>query len=356
MLAHPERDPVAQTDYRRIFMGLPTPIALISMTDGGPRIISVSDRFAEQVSTPGSRLDGRRLASVFRHRSGERLQAAVRDCVEQGAPVRTWIVRASGNRLLRLEIEARPLHDHVLLTIAEVAWATGGERRVTGPSADLSFVLAQAEQDERRRVGRELHDSTSQLLVAAQLGLGALQRRSNLSAEASGIAADVRRSLAIAQKEIRTFSFMLHPPSLRNGGFPAALRDFGSGFGLRTGLEVTVEIDEGPWSLPRATEMALFRVAQEGLMNVYRHAKARRASVRLVRDRESVSLEIEDDGIGLPQTVGRDGRPSAPLGVGISGMLARMTQLGGSLSLRSGRAGLRVRASAPLALGPSGLA
>jgi len=356
MLAHPERNPVAETDYRRIFMALPTPIALISMENGDPTIVTVSDRFAEQVGAPGRRLDGRRLSSVFRRRSGERLCRAVTDCAEASAPARTWIIRASGDRLLRMEMEARPLDDRVLLTIVEVAWAAGGDRRAAGPATDLSFVLAQAEQDERRRVGRELHDSTSQLLVAAQLGLGALQRRVKLPPETAAIAAEVRQSIAAAQREIRTFSFMLHPPSLRDGGFPNALRDFGAGFGLRTGLEVTVEIDDGPWSLPKATEMALFRVAQEGLMNVYRHAKARRASVRLVRDLGSVSLEIEDDGVGLPQIPGGDGGPVAPLGVGIAGMLARMTQLGGSLSLRSGRAGLRVRASAPLAMRPGGLA
>jgi signal transduction histidine kinase len=221
------------------------------------------------------------------------------------------------------------------------------DRETTQALADSALALAHAELNERRRVGRELHDSTSQLLVVAGLGLSALERRIDLSGEPRKIVSGVRRSIAGAQREIRNFSYMLHPPELRDEGLEKALEEFSTGFGLRTGLNVSVSIEDSPWALSEIMKMTLFRVAQEALMNVYRHAKAGCASVRLRREGWTAVLEVEDDGIGLNRP--RGFKPLA-IGVGISGMRARMAQLGGSLTLDSGGPGLTVRACVPLAL------
>jgi signal transduction histidine kinase len=229
------------------------------------------------------------------------------------------------------------------------------DRETSQALADSALALAHAELNERRRVGRELHDSTSQLLVVAGLGLSALERRIELTGEPRRIVNGVRRSIVGAQREIRNFSYMLHPPELQEDGLQKALETFSAGFGLRTGLDVSVSIEDSPWSLSEVTEMAFFRVAQEALMNVYRHAKARRASLRLRREGATAVLEIEDDGVGLNHP--RFGRKPIAIGVGVSGMKARMAQLGGSLTLESGSAGLTVRACAPLAgleAGPRG--
>ena len=206
----------------------------------------------------------------------------------------------------------------------------------------LRECLAHAEASERRRIGRELHDSTSQLLVAAQLSLAAVERRTFLTPEAQAALADARRSIAGAQAEIRAFSFLLHPPALQTQGLARCLRAFGSGFAHRTDLAITVKVGRNVPRLADHLELALYRIAQEGLMNVYRHARATTTSIRLRRVDSGILLEIEDDGVGLaPRDRSR--------GVGIAGMQARMTQVGGTLSFETERKGLLVRAAAPIA-------
>jgi signal transduction histidine kinase len=204
---------------------------------------------------------------------------------------------------------------------------------------DAAMALAQAEQNERRRIGRELHDSTAQLLVAARLGLGGLER-SRLSAPGRRILEEVRTTLANAQTEIRNLTYVLHPPPPQGEGLDRMLRAFARGFAQRTGLKISVRATSRARSLPSEVEVALFRIAQEALMNVYRHANARHAWVRLQRQAGRLTLEVEDDGVGLSA-----GGREAPSGVGVSGMRARMVQLGGSLDLAPAAHGLVVRAS-----------
>lgn len=345
MLARTQAGPLGSTDYRSVFGALPMPMALVSAEGSAVRVLAVTERLAGQLGVHAADLEHRTLDQVFPPRSAERLRQAIGAAVRSEQPVLTRVALARGERVTRLDVEARATGEGVLLSFAEAVRASGV--RLGATAADPALAVAQAEQNERRRVGRELHDCTSQLLVAAQLGLSALERRAELKGETRRIAADVRRSILSALTEIRTFSFLLHPPGLVDNGLPKALEDFGAGFGPRTGLKVTVEADAGPWTLPRTMEMALFRVAQEALMNVHRHADARRATVRLLREASAVVLEVEDDGVGLGRRSGR-AAPPEPLGVGLSGMLARMTQLGGSLTLEEQAKGLKVRAWAPL--------
>ena len=230
----------------------------------------------------------------------------------------------------------------------------GGVQRILGVTTDetehyehqaelaaAANALAHAELNERRRIGRELHDSTAQLLVAARLGLNRLSTHGQLTGEPLRVLDDARQAIERAQHEIRNFSFVLHPPALLEaGGLEDSLRAFAVGFGRRTGLEITTEIGRRNLHLPFRAKVALFRVAQEALMNVYRHAQATSAVLRLKHRRGRVMLEVEDDGVGLPG----DGR-TPPEGVGVSGMRARMRQLGGAFELTSGAVGVLVRAS-----------
>lgn len=230
--------------------------------------------------------------------------------------------------------------DGTIRRIIGLACDVTEERRIADQLAKVSAALSMAEENERRLIGRELHDSTAQLLVAAGLGLSALQRRTSLKPDAQQIVADLRSTIAAAQREIRNFSYMLHPPSLRRAGLAQAISEFASGFGRRTGLRITVDLPE-LGTMPEPVEMALFRVAQEALMNTSRHAKAHQALIRLRRDGATVVLEVEDDGIGM---VGRAPTP----GVGIAAMTARMQQLGGELDLGPGGLGFRVTAKLTL--------
>lgn len=214
--------------------------------------------------------------------------------------------------------------------------------------AAAANALAHAELNERRRIGRELHDSTSQLLVAARLGLNRLTGRQRLDDEALRVVEDAREAIEGAQREIRNFSFLLHPPSLIEAGLEESLRTFAVGFARRTGIDITVEVARGGWRLPFTIKVALFRVAQEALMNVYRHARAARAVVRLKHKGRRIVLEIEDDGIGMREAA----MESVIEGVGISGMRARMMQVGGAFDLVAGHMGVLVRASVAHELKP----
>ena len=254
-------------------------------------------------------------------------------------------LRAADGRWLWIDVRsrvfARDLAGRVQRIIG-VATDITAARRHADALADAARALASAEQNERRRIGRELHDATSQYLVGARLSLGALQRRVGPDAKTVALFEDVRTSISSAEREIRSVSYFLHPPGLEHDGLQKALSEFASGFSGRTGLSISVSTaDEPPPVLAPAVEMSLFRVAQEALMNVYRHADAKSVEIRLGRQGRSFALEVEDDGVGLG---------SEPLrnGVGVPGMEARMGHLGGSFSLERGVKGVKVRALVPI--------
>lgn len=215
------------------------------------------------------------------------------------------------------------------------------ERRSMAEALDAaSKALLDAAESERRRVGRELHDSTAQHLVAIDLGLGALQRRIvGMSDAETRIFRDVKVSLAAAQREIRAFSYLLHPPLLKRRGLVDTTRRFVEGFGRRATLDIDLRLPSRLRALPEDVEIVLFRVTQEALMNVFRHADARRVRVEIIVRKDAAVVEVEDDGVGMA-----DATP----GVGITGMRARLAQLGGRLTLTPLLVGTKVRAFIPL--------
>jgi signal transduction histidine kinase len=158
--------------------------------------------------------------------------------------------------------------------------------------------------DERRRIAQELHDSTGQNLTAA--GLGMSRARTLLAGAHSAeddesllaAIADAGHYLAEAQREIRVLSYLLHPPHLRSGRLAEALEDYAFGFGKRAGLKVTVDIAPAAGSIDDDVAVHLFRVCQEALTNVYRHANAHKARVVLEVD-NTIRLTVKDDGIGF---------------------------------------------------------
>lgn len=235
--------------------------------------------------------------------------------------------------------------------------ADGSVRRVIGAASDLTMVSAQAqaleraevalataEADERRRIGRELHDSTAQHLVAVGLSLAALERRTVFRESDQAILRDIRNSLSAAHREIRTFAFVLHPPQTEHRPFQDRLRMFADGFGRRASLRISVSSRGEPRQLSGSVEVALFRIFQEALMNVHRHASARSVSVLLDYRKDRVALVIEDDGVGIAESLAHD----EETGVGIASMRGRLMQLGGQLELANGQGGLRLSAELPI--------
>jgi signal transduction histidine kinase len=232
--------------------------------------------------------------------------------------------------------------------------AKGAVRIVLGNATDITDYAAaaveaagvsvqRAEENERARIGRELHDSTSQYLVAASLGLGATLRTEGLSEALQARLRDVQNSLEMAQAEIRAFSYFLHPPELRELGLRKTVEKFCAGFARRSGLAIAFSANQVPRELSSESEHALFRVCQEALMNVYRHAFARGVRVDLQPKDGHLVLEVRDDGVGVD---GVDRFEHG--GIGVAGMRARMRSVGGDLSLDYLGPGLGVVARTPL--------
>jgi signal transduction histidine kinase len=187
--------------------------------------------------------------------------------------------------------------------------------------------ILQAQDEERRRIARELHDGTSQQVALAQLTLEAM-RSARTFEEVEAKCLDIESVLSAAQHQMRTMSYVLHPPELTSRGIVHALTTFLNGFGRRTGLTVNFDNLAGRLRRSESLDMALYRVAQEALVNVSKHACATQVNVRLRTVAKHLVLEIEDDGIGIPREIA-EGRMQEAVGVGLSGMRARVEALGG---------------------------
>ncbi|MBA1157646.1 histidine kinase [Microvirga mediterraneensis] len=218
----------------------------------------------------------------------------------------------------------------------------------------LSERLLNVQEEERERIAVELHDSTAQHLVAVSLNL---MQVGSLRLPPSGrrILDEIDRSLEEALKELRIFTYLLHPPRLENDGLVSTVQDFAEGFAKRTDLETILRFDEAADGLSVDLQRALFRIVQEGLANVHRHAEASQVVLSLRLTSDQVILSVADNGRGMRRDRAEMGARQASLGVGIPGMRIRLGQFGGSLRIRSGRRGTIIRAAAPRVT-PKGMA
>lgn len=214
----------------------------------------------------------------------------------------------------------------------------------------LSTRLLQLQDEERRRLGRELHDSLAQSVLAVNLNLAqAAQSSDSLGERAKHALAEARRLLQGMSREIRTLSYLLHPPLLDELGLVSAIREYAEGFSERSGVQMELHLQTGFGRLPQEAETALFRIVQESLTNIQRHSGSQTATIRLRGDSTCVNLEVSDRGRGMAKNAMERGNGSSSrLGVGILGMRERMTQLGGKLEIESSLSGTTVRASIPL--------
>jgi PAS domain S-box-containing protein len=210
--------------------------------------------------------------------------------------------------------------------------------------------LLRLQDEERRRIARELHDTTAQNLAALNMNLVLLEKAVPPDDARSGrLLADCQQLADHIALEIRTLSYRLHPPLLDEFGLVRAMRDYAEGFSQRSGIRVELDAPEDLGRLLEDTEMALFRVLQESLGNVHRHSGSPVARIRLARNDTQLRLEIRDEGHGLPaDLVNVEGSLGAAAGVGFLGMRERMQQLGGSLELETGLPGALVRAVLPI--------
>ena len=218
--------------------------------------------------------------------------------------------------------------------------------RVLAALNETSGQLLHAQEQERQRIAIELHDSMNQHLAAMVLTVGQLRRRLSEGRDVRAQLDDLEKLAQQATRETRVLSYLLNASRDEREPLTAALRRLVQGFGSRTELEATLETDGPVDAINTAVQHALFRVVQEALTNVHRHAQATKVTVRLQASARHVSLSIADDGRGMPSARAGDD-DEAPLGVGIPGMRARIEQLRGTLDIASHASGTVVTAKVP---------
>jgi len=205
----------------------------------------------------------------------------------------------------------------------------------------LRHSLNESQSVERQRMARELHDSTSQLLAGIGLLLGRLEHQSP-NPESKSLVEELQELVREAQQEIRSISYLAHPPSIEKLGFERAMKSLVDGFARRAAFESSFEIRGDMHPLSPDVEGTLYRIAQESLSNVHRHARATQVRVLLCFRRRAVHLIITDDGIGISRDT-MAGRGS--VGVGLSSMRERLTESRGRLSIRRLSPGTAIIAS-----------
>ncbi|MDH5234893.1 MAG: PAS domain S-box protein, partial [Gemmatimonadota bacterium] len=259
----------------------------------------------------------------------------------------------TGERVIGLmNLDLIPLDGevHALATMRDIT----AQRRAEESSRRFLGRLLGAEEAERRRIARELHDSTAQDLVAVTLTLAAERDRlaaqgvEHLHALDDGLA-----TLEHAANDIRTLAYVLHPPHLEDEGLARAVRHYVHGFGARTGIAVSADVDDAAGRFDEVAEIVIFRVLQECLGNIHRHAASPTAAVRLAREDGALVLEVRDAGRGMkaplddaPEGMAAEGM-TEEAGLGLRGMRERLRNIGGRLEVASGSGGTTVRAILP---------
>jgi PAS domain S-box-containing protein len=259
------------------------------------------------------------------------------------------IMEANINITPTKEVE-RQLQLLVQTLETRIAERTQKLEQATDKLRELSGKLLRTQDEERRRIARELHDGVGQLLAAMNMNLSNLKNEEDgLSEEASRRLDENTALIEQASQEIRTISHLLHPPLLDVMGLESALRWYVDGYSERSKITVDMELTAGfSDGLPRDFALSLFRIVQECLTNVHRHSESASAHIVVTRTSSEITLETKDDGKGIPQEIQSKISSGASSGVGLRGIRERIRQFGGRLEIHSGQGGTRIIATLPL--------
>jgi signal transduction histidine kinase len=220
---------------------------------------------------------------------------------------------------------------------------------VNGNLRELSARLMQLQDDERRRIARELHDSVGQLLAALAMNLSTVRSDVERLTETAAMLSDSEALVKDMSAEVRTISHLLHPPLLDEAGLLSALRWYVEGFSQRSRIKVDLDLPDNFGRLPGEMETAIFRVVQECLTNIHRHSGSPVAKIKLRRHEDDVRVQIEDKGRGIPPEKQEEMTTSGKVGVGIRGMRERIRQLRGTLEVESNGSGTLIKVQLPVA-------
>jgi len=325
--------------------------AIISVTPSG--YITSWNRAAEQMyGYSAQEVIGQHI-SITAPASRKNEPDIVLERLKRGETVKSYetVRQCKDGSLIDVSMTLSPVKDAAghIVSISAIAHDLSDRKQVEMELRKLSARLLKVQDEERRNMARELHDSVIQSLAAAVINLSMLMDTAGLLPEARKTVEETLRITEDAVREIRTFTYLLHPPLLDAMGLNSALRWYVEGYSKRSGVKVELNLPANSERLPNEVELTLFRIVQEALTNIHRHSGGRHATISMQNSGRNLVLTIADDGHGMdPKTLEKVKREGAVLGVGIAGMKQRLQQLGGRLDISSGNQGTSVTATLPI--------
>jgi PAS domain S-box-containing protein len=330
--------------YRTLFNNAQFSVFLLE----GARFVDANSTAVKMFGLPSARaaagLTPWQLSPEYQpdgQRSEELARTRIETALREGGTTFEWLhKRADTGETFPAEVDLSSLSTGRTVLALAVVHDVTVRKRAEQDLHVLSAELMRLQDEERRRIGRDLHDSTGQTLAALELGLSQLQQYTRGPADGRRELLNHCARLATqCSAEIRTASYLLHPPLLDELGLLSALRWLADGFHQRSGIEMRLDLPASMHRLPPDDELCLFRIAQEALTNVHRHAASPWAAIRLKIQSNSVMLEIEDAGRGIDVQ-------TRALGVGLAGMRERIRHIGGIFSVEAtSTGGTRVRST-----------
>ena len=293
------------------------------------------------------------LAFLTFHFAAGTARSSARVALTNAALEREIAVREGAEKELRRARDE--LDERVSSRTAELATANvllrqeiNEHKRAEGSLREMTGRIFHLRDEEQRRMARELHDGATQTLIALTTNLALI--RDSIPSDDPGaqkLLSDSVRLLQQCTEELRTISYLLHPPLLNELGLVSALNDFVEGFQTRCGVQVSLRVDRELGRFDQQLELTVFRVVQEALSNIRRHAHSQTAAISLERNTNYLHLEIADSGRGIPSEV-LSQTGSKMVGVGITGMRERVRLLGGRFLIQSNETGTRIRVVLPI--------
>jgi len=249
------------------------------------------------------------------------------------------------------DLEVRVLHrtEELSKALDRVQSEISVREQAESDLRQLSTRLMTLQDEERRRIARDLHDTVGQTLAAVKMSIALIRQVKGAPPALQPLIDDLNALADEALQEVRTTSYLLHPPLLDEAGIAPAARWFVEGFARRSGLHIECDIPQHVERPSRDGELVLFRILQESLTNVHRHSQASAATVRLTRTGQHIEIEVTDNGKGIPEArLRRIDSSAAQAGVGITGMRERVLKLGGLFHIEALNPGTAVRVALPL--------
>ena len=315
-----------------------------AMLDAKGCIVYANLSLAQLLGVPREKLIGLSLTQFLAPEDQSACLKLLHDAQTGSSEGETHLLRAGG--------ESIPAHFSFSLLSRDKS-ATGvliSDLTYRKEQGELAARFQRMQDDERKRIARELHDSVGQLLAAIGMNISVVQLQSH-KLDAEGARAVSENAMLVEQvsREIRTISHLLHPPLLDVAGLVSALRWYVDGFSERSKIKVELDIPPEFGRLPDEVEIAIFRIVQECLTNIHRHSGSDSATIALAKENDSLTVQVKDNGKGIPKEKRRDLLESGRAGIGFGGMRERLRQLHGSLDIQSEGRGTTVIAKLKVA-------